>query len=401
MEQQMPDNDKPADAGVGPLSGIRVLALEHAVAAPLCTRHLGDLGAEVIKIERPEGGDFARSYDSLVRGESSYHVWLNRGKRSVVLDVKSPAGYGALEALLSTADVFVHNLGPGSVDRMGFAWEALHARWPRLISCAISGYGTEGPLRERKSFDLLLQGEAAIFSVTGSADAPAKVGLPIGDISAAMYALSAILAALIRRQATDRGSRIDVAMIDCLAEWMTPPLYQRIYGGEEPLRLGTRHNTICPYGPYRVGSYGGVNLAVQNRRQWEAFCRDVLGRPELIDDPHYATNELRVRHRETLDGLIEGSFASRELTEVLAALDRADVPRADINDVAGLVAHRQLESRHRWVDVEAASGPVHALRAPFNIAGVTSPLGRVPGLGEHTAEVLAEAGIDNRMVADV
>jgi crotonobetainyl-CoA:carnitine CoA-transferase CaiB-like acyl-CoA transferase len=380
--------------GPAPLQGIRVVGLEHAVAAPLCTRHLADLGADVVKIERPEVGDFARSYDSMVGGESTYHAWLNRGKRSVVLDVKSAAGHAALEALLAGADVFVHNLGPGSVERMGFGWDALHERWPRLISCAITGYGTEGPLRDRKSFDLLLQGEAAIFSVTGTADAPAKVGLPLGDISAAMYALSAVLAAIIRRQATGDGSRIDVAMIDCLAEWMTPNLYQRMYSGEEPPRMGTRHNTICPYGTYPVGSDGSVNLAVQNARQWQGFCREVLGRPELIDDPSYASNQLRVRNRGRLDRLIEEEFTTRHVSDVIAALDRGDVPWADVNDTAGLAAHRQLESRERWVDIDSAQGTVRVLRPPFNISGYTPPLGALPGLGEQTASVLAEAGID-------
>jgi itaconate CoA-transferase len=354
----------------------------------------------VIKVERPGGGDFARSYDSAVLGESTYHVWLNRGKRSVVLDVKSAAGRAALETLLDGADVFVHNLGPGSVDRIGLDWDILHGRWPRLTSCAISGYGLEGPLRDRKSFDLLLQGEAAILSVTGTAAQPAKVGIPVADISAAMYALSAVLAALIRRQSTGEGSRIDIAMIDCLAEWMTPPLYQRLYSGEEPLRLGTRHNTICPYGPYRVGAEGSVNLAVQNALQWQRFCSEVLGRPELIDDARYATNELRVLHRADLDRLIDESFAARRRDEVIGALDRADVPRADVNDVAGLAAHRQLESRGRWGEAQTSSGPVPALRPPFNIAGADAPLGPVPDLGEHTEAVLAEAGIGDPAATD-
>lgn len=390
-----------APAGTQPLSGTRVVALEHAVAAPLCTRHLGDLGADVIKVERPASGDFARHYDSVVRGDSSYHVWLSRGKRSVVLDVKSPQGRTALAALLGTADVFVHNLGPGAVERLGFGWNEVHARWPRLISCAISGYGADGPLRDRKSFDLLVQAEAAIFAVTGTPDEPAKVGVPIGDISAALYALSAVLAALLKRQSTGMGSRIDIAMIDCLAEWMTPALYQRIYGGEEPVRVGTRHNTICPYGPYRVGPSASVCFAVQNDRQWRAFCHEVLGRPDLVDDPRYGSNELRVRHRVSLDGLIEDTFAPRGAADVIAALDRADVPRADVNDVSGLAQHSQLEARDRWVEIEAAAGPVRALRPPFNIAGVDTPAGRIPALGEHTVAVLSEVGIGTAVSGDV
>lgn len=392
MEERPTGGGTARSGGGGPLGGVRVVALEHAVAAPLCSRHLADLGADVVKIERPGGGDFARSYDSVVRGDSSYHVWLNRGKKSVTLDVKTRAGKDALEKLLSSADVFVHNLGPGAVERMGLGWETLHGRWPRLIDCAVNGYGNEGPLRDRKSFDLLLQGEAALFAVTGTAGEPAKVGIPVGDISAAMYALTGILGALVLRLTTGEGSRVDVAMIDCLAEWMSPNLYQRMYGGAEPVRAGTRHNTICPYGPYSTGDGAAVNLAVQNRRQWEAFCRHVIGRPDLVDAPEYATNELRVRHREALDTLIEESFARRTFAEVAAALDAADVPRGDVNDVAGLAAHRQLEARGRWVDVDSASGPLRTLAPPFTISGFRLDPGRLPEAGEHTAAVLEEVG---------
>ena len=375
-----------------PLAGIRVIAVEQAVAAPLCTRHLADLGADVIKIERPDGGDFARDYDSVVHGESAYFVWLNRGKRSAVLNLKSLDGRAALDSLLESADVLVSNLGPGALERLDLGWVGVHARWPRLICCAITGYGTEGPLRDRKSFDLLVQGEAALFAVTGTAEQPAKVGLPVADISAGMYALSGVLVALLQRASTGVGTRIDIAMLDCLAEWMTPALYHRAYMGQEPERTGVRHPTICPYGPYRVGGAATVNLAVQNQRQWEAFCVFVLQRPDLIDDDRFRSNEVRVGHRAELDRVIEDCFASTSLSAVLAALDRADVPWAEVNDVGALLEHPQLRARARWTQVDTPSGPAPALKSPLQAAGSVESGMAVPALGEHTAEVLAHVG---------
>ncbi|GAC1314865.1 MAG: CaiB/BaiF CoA-transferase family protein [Chloroflexota bacterium] len=291
-----------------PLTGTRIVALEQAVAAPLCTRHLADLGADVIKVE-PAGGEFARRYDAVVNGQASYFVWLNGGKRSAVLDLKSEAGKTALAALLGTADAFVHNLGPGAVDRLGFGWTSLHARWPALISCAISGYGVDGPYRDRKAFDLLLQGESGVTSITGSAEEGAKVGVSIADIAAGMYALSSIMAALLHRQRTGSGRFIDISMLECLTEWMSAPAYYQRYRGETPARAGLRHNTIVPYGPFRISDGSLVNLAVQNDGQWSRLCAVVLQRAELATHPRFTTNELRVRHRTELEPLIEEILA--------------------------------------------------------------------------------------------
>ncbi|MBJ7610027.1 MAG: CoA transferase [Candidatus Dormibacteraeota bacterium] len=373
-----------------PLDGIRVVALEQAVAGPLCTRHLGDLGADVIKIERPGGGDLARGYDSVVHGESAYFAWLNRAKRSVVLDLTAAPDFAALEGLLGTADVFVHNLGPSAVDRMGLAWETLHDRWPQLISCGISGYGTDGPGAHRKGFDLLIQGESALVSVTGNADAPAKVGISIADISSGMYAFSSILAALILRGRTGEGLRIDVAMLDCLAEWMTHPLYHRMYGGKEPPRTGLFHNSICPYGPYPVTDGKTVNVGVHTPGQWRAFCTRVLDRPDLIEDERYHTNERRVANRATLEPIIVERLRTVEASALLEMLEAADIPCGVVNDVAGLADHVQLSSRDRWFEVGSPSGPIKALVPPFNLSGVAHSTGGVPGLGQHTQEVLAE-----------
>jgi crotonobetainyl-CoA:carnitine CoA-transferase CaiB-like acyl-CoA transferase len=389
----------PATALPAPLDGIRVVALEHAVAGPLCTRHLGDLGADVIKIERPGGGDMARGYDSVVHGESAYFAWLNRGKRSVVLDLADATGFGALEALVENADIFVHNLGPGAVERLGLGWDALHHRWPRLISCGISGYGTEGPDAHRKGFDLLIQGESALVSVTGSSDAPAKVGISIADISSGMYALSSVLAALLVRSRTGEGVRIDIAMLDCLAEWMMQPLYHRIYGGFEPPRTGLLHNAICPYGPYPVAHGKTVNIGVHTAAQWRAFCVRVLDRPDLVEDQHYRTNELRVANRATLEPIVEERLRTIEAATLMETLVAADVPCGVVNDVAGLADHVQLSSRDRWFEVGSPTGPIKALVPPFNLVSVARPTGDVPALGQHTLEVLAELSARRRGAA--
>ncbi len=375
-----------------PLAGIRVVALEQAVAAPLCTRHLADLGADVVKVERPDGGDFARHYDSVVLGQSAYFVWLNRGKRSVALDVKAPADRALLNALLARADVFVHNLGPGAVERLGLGWEILHARWPRLISCAISGYGPDGPYRDRKAFDLLLQGESGVISVTGTPEAPAKPGISIADICAGMYSFSAVLAALYERERTGLGTLIEVSMLECLAEWMMPPVYHQLYGGTPPPRTGMRHNLIVPYGPYRAGD-GWVNLAVQNEGQWQRLCTVVLRRPGLADDPRYCTNELRVQHRDSLEPLIEEILAADTRASALARLEEADVPYGALNDVADLIAHPQLAARDRWYDVPSPAGPIRAFQPPFNLRGLPRQTGGVPAIGEHTEALRRELGL--------
>jgi itaconate CoA-transferase len=385
-------------AGRDPLSGIRVVALEQAVAAPLCTRHLADLGAEVIKVERPDGGDFARGYDTVVHGQASFFVWLNRGKRSVVLDLKQTADRTLLDALLARADVFVHNLGPGAVERLGLGWETLHARWPGLISCAISGYGRDGPYRERKAFDLLLQGESGLLAQTGSPEDPAKVGVSIGDISAGMYALAAILAALYERARGGEGRLIDISMLECLTEWLTPALYHQRYGGRAPARAGMRHGTIVPYGPYRAAD-GWVNLAVQTDGQWERLVRLVLAEPALLTDPRFRTNEQRVQHRADLEPRLEDILGAMPAAEVERRLAAADVPFGALNDLAAVLAHPQLQARQRWRSADSPAGPVDALVPPFNLVGRPPRVGAVPALGEHTA-ALREALAANPPVAD-
>jgi crotonobetainyl-CoA:carnitine CoA-transferase CaiB-like acyl-CoA transferase len=370
-----------------PLSDVRVVALEQAVAAPLCTRHLADLGADVVKVEPPEG-DFARRYDSVVHGESAYFVWLNRGKRSVTLDLAREATL--FERLLDRADVFVHNLAPATAERRGLTRERLRARWPRLVACAISGFGADGPYRDRKSFDLLLQGEAGVISTTGTADRPAKVGISIADISGGMYALASILAALRARDRSGEGAFIDVSIFECLTEWMSVPLLYELYAGAAPARAGMRHNTIVPYGPYRLGDGSLLNLAVQNEGQWERLCRIVLRRADLLADPRYRTNELRVRGRAELEAEIERALANETRASARERLAAADVPYGELNEVRDLVAHQQLAARDRWLEADAPSGPVRGVAHPFNIEGLPRPRGRIPGAGEQTADVRKE-----------
>ncbi|MBM4435201.1 MAG: CoA transferase [Chloroflexi bacterium] len=370
------------DADVSlPLDGVRVVALEQAVAAPLCTRHLADLGADVIKVERPEG-DFARRYDSVVKGQSAYFVWLNRGKRSIALDVTTDRG--TFDALLARADLLVHNLGPGAIDRLGYGWEAAHARWPRLIWVGISGFGVEGPYRERKSYDLLVQCESGVISVTGTEADPVKVGISIADISGGMYALASTLAALRQRDRDGAGRRVDISLFECLAEWMGSPAYTQMYTGAPPPRTGMRHSTIAPYGPYRCAD-GHVTLAVQNEKQWAALCDVVLDRPELAADPRFATNELRSRNRRELEAIVEEVFASATGRDIEAKLDAADVPFASLSSVADLVAHPQLAAR--WTEVASPGGPIRALRPPF---GMEARMAAVPALNEHAEEIRRE-----------
>ncbi|MGC1212701.1 MAG: CaiB/BaiF CoA-transferase family protein [Micromonospora sp.] len=373
-----------------PLSGVRVVALEQAVAAPLCSRHLADLGADVIKVERPDGGDMTRGYDSVVHGQSAYFVWANRGKRSLTLDLGSERDRRTLGDLLDGADVFLHNLGPGAVERLGFAREVVSTRWPALINCAISGYGGDGPYQYRKAFDLLIQGEAGVLSLTGEPETPAKVGISIADTCAAMYALSAVLAALIERDRTGRGAFIDISMLECLAEWVMPPIYHQLYAGRQLPRAGARHNMLVPYGVYRAGPDGHVNLAVQTQTQWRRLCLEVLDDPRLVDDPRFATNEARVCHRVELETLIEERFRALEPAEVVRLLADAGVPTGDVNDLQALIDHPQLQARSRWTEAASPAGPVRVLRAPFNISGMAEPRSAVPALGEHTEQITAE-----------
>jgi itaconate CoA-transferase len=376
-----------------PLAGVRVVSIEHAVAAPLCSRHLADLGADVIKVEHPDGGDFARSYDEAVLGQSAYFVWANRGKRSLAVDLKSDAGRVALERLLDTADVLLHNLSPGAMDRIGFDAREVSRRWPTLINCAISGYGTTGPYQDRKALDLLIQGESGILAVTGTPEEPCKVGISMADMCAAMYALSSILAALHAREHTRLGDFIDISMLEAMADWMGAPLYLQMYRGSAPRRNGARHNMIAPYGPYTMGDGAVVNLAVQTPAQWEGLCEVVLERSELAIDERFRTNDRRVRHRADLDRILETAFAGHTGASALERLGRADVPCGEVRTLEGVVAHPQLEARGRWTTVSTPNGKVRALATPFPLRGMGEQAGRVPALGEDTTSILADLGM--------
>jgi crotonobetainyl-CoA:carnitine CoA-transferase CaiB-like acyl-CoA transferase len=372
-----------------PLSGLRVVAIEQAVAAPFCSRQLADMGADVVKIERPGAGDPARAYDRAIRGESAYFAWLNRGKRSVLLDLSLTDAHKRCAQLIARADVFVHNLAPGAVERMGFGYDALHAKHPRLIWCGISGYGPDGPRRDSKAYDMLVQAEAGVVAMTGLPDAPAKVGISIADISAGLYAYSSILTALIQRGVTGTGDRIDISMLECLTEWMSPPLYVYHGTGRVPARAGVRHNMIVPYGAYACAD-GAVMFAIQNDREWRRFCDGVLATPLLADDPNFVTNADRLRNRDALEALIEARFHDHARAEVLTWLEAADIPTGTVNDVPAVAAHPQLAARGRWTTVGSPGGDLPALVPPHNIAGAPPRMGAVPALGQHTTEVLAE-----------
>jgi len=374
------------------LTGITVVSVEQAVAAPFATRQLADLGARVIKVERPEG-DFARAYDRAVRGWSSHFVWLNRSKESVVLDLKTSRGREALSRLLQRADVFVQNLSPGALDRLGFAPEEVSRRYPQLVVCSISGYGSTGPYRDRKAYDLLIQAESGLLSITGTPEEPVKVGISVADIAAGMYALSGILAALYRRERTGGGALLEVSLLDSLAEWMGYPLYYTAYGGHPPARTGAHHATIAPYGPFPTAD-GVVFLAVQNDREWERFCREVLQRPELARDPRFATNPDRVRHRPALEALIRETFRGLSTAQLTQRLEAADVAYGELRTVQGLLEHPQLAARDRWRRVDSPVGPLLALLPPFSVPAEEPLLGPVPRLGEHTESVLREIGME-------
>lgn len=378
-----------------PFDGLLVVALEQAVSAPFCTRQLSDLGADVIKVERPDGGDFARAYDADLRGVSSHFAWLNRGKRSITLDLKAPRDKRVFAKLLERADVFVHNLAPGSVERLGFGYEALSAKHPRLIWCGISGYGPNGPYRDKKAYDLLVQAESGVVSLTGSTEAAAKVGVSIADIASGFYAYSSVLAALFHRERNGKGDRIDISMLECLTEWATPALYMWLGAERVPARVGIRHNSIVPYGAYACGD-GSVNFAIQNQREWRRLCETVLEDVSIADDPRFATNAERLKNRAALEPLIESIFGPLKVVEVVARLESADIANAVVNDIPAVAAHPQLGARERWVEVDSPMGPLPALLPPHNLAAAPPLMGRVPGLGEHTQEILAELEIEER-----
>ncbi len=387
-------NDPPSQAALRPLHGVTVLALEHAIAAPFATRQLAELGARVIKIERPGSGDFARAYDSRVRGLSSHFVWTNRSKESLTLDVKHPHGAAILQRLVrEKADIVVQNLAPGAADRLGLGWSTLSLAKPELILCDISGYGADGPYRDKKAYDLLIQSEAGYLSVTGSADAPAKSGNSIADIAAGMYAYSNILAAELERRSTGRGRHIDVSMLESLVEWMGFPMYYAFDGAPPPPRSGASHATIYPYGPFAVGDGSSVMLGLQNEREWPAFCRLVLQQPELALEPAYRNNAGRSAAREVLRATIETCFATLDSTQVMARLDAAGIANAHLNTLADVWAHPQLQARRRWSTVSTEHGPVPALLPPGVARRASCAMGGVPSLGQHTDAILAELGL--------
>lgn len=373
---------------MGVLDGVLVVALEQAVAAPYASFKLAAAGARVIKVERA-GGDFARRYDRVVHGESAYFVWLNAGKESLVLDIKDPDDGAALHRILARADVFIQNLAPGAVERAGLDPEELRKWHPRLVTCSISGYGREGPYSTMKAYDNLLQGETGVLAVTGRPDAPAKVGISIGDIGAGLHAYAAILEALMARERTGEGRSIDLSLFDCLADWMSVPLLHHTYGGSAPPRSGMHHASIAPYGPYRTADGDTVMVAIQNEREWTRFCNDVLERPELAGDERFASNPSRVEHRKELNAAIDAVFGTRSTDELVDRLQRNAIAFGRVNTVADLAAHPQLRRR----TVDSPSGPVVLPVSPVPLdgeRGETPP--RVPGVGEHTDAILREFG---------
>ncbi|KWV48508.1 CoA-transferase [Bradyrhizobium macuxiense] len=375
-----------------PLEDITVVSLEHAIAAPFCTRQLADLGARVIKVERPDTGDFARAYDDRVRGEASHFVWTNRSKESLVLDLKDSEGLSALKALVGQADVLVQNLAPGATARMGLDYASLHVEHPRLIVCDISGYGSDGPYRDKKAYDLLIQSEAGFLSITGTPDTPSKAGNSIADIAAGMYAYSNILSALLLRSKTGEGAHIDLSMLEALTEWMGYPLYYAFDGASPPLRAGASHASIYPYGPFATGGDGTVMLGLQNEREWSTFCVHVLENEALALDERFASNTRRNANRQALDAIILEKFKTLSRAEVLERLDKAGIANASVNDMARLWQHPQLRARDRWRFVESPAGEIPALLPPGRNNRWEARMGRIPRLGEHTEAILQELG---------
>ena len=377
-----------------PLDGITVISLEHAIAAPFCTRQLADLGARVIKIERPGSGDFARDYDGRVNGLASHFVWTNRSKESLTLNVKQQQAADVLDKLLATADVLVQNLAPGAAERMGLSFATLHERFPRLIVCDISGYGEGGPYEQKKAYDLLIQSEGGFLSVTGGPDEHdmAKAGCSIADIAAGMYAYTGVLSALLLRDKTGEGSRIDVSMLESLVEWMNYPLYYAYDGAAPPPRAGAAHATIYPYGPFPAGDGGTVMLGLQNEREWQQFCDRVLLQPDLASNPRFNANARRSENRSELRAIIVETFASMGTDEVIARLDGAAIANAHVNDMAGVWAHPQLAARKRWCEVDSPAGKLPALLPPGCNTAFEPRMEAVPGLGQHTDSLLGELG---------
>jgi crotonobetainyl-CoA:carnitine CoA-transferase CaiB-like acyl-CoA transferase len=377
-----------------PLKGITVVTLEHAIAAPFATRQLADLGARIIKIERPGVGDFARGYDTRARGLASHFVWTNRSKESLTLDVKHPKAQELLKKLIvEQADVLVQNLAPGAADRLGLSFEALSKLKPGIIVCDISGYGADGPYRDKKAYDLLIQSEAGFVSTTGTEESPSKAGASIADIAAGMYAYTQILAALMQRQQTGQGQRIDISMLESLAEWMSYPLYYAMDGAKPPPRTGASHATIYPYGPFPAGDGGTVMLGLQNEREWALFCEKALLQPELAKDERFANNAKRSAARETLRELIVTAFAKLTTAQVVQRLDEAQIANARVNDMHEVWEHPQLAARQRWAQVQTPVGPMPALLPPGSWELSPPRMDAIPALGQHTDAILGELGV--------
>ena len=382
-----------------PLDGITVISLEHAIAAPFCTRQLADLGARVIKVERPGVGDFARAYDTRVRGQASHFVWTNRSKESLTLDLKQPGALAVLHSLLKDADVLVQNLAPGAAARMGLSFEALSPTHPKLIVCDISGYGEDGPYRDKKAYDLLIQSEAGFVSITGTPETPAKAGNSIADIAAGMYAYTNILAALMHRQQTGQGQRIDVSMLESLTEWMGYPLYYAFDGAPPPPRSGASHATIYPYGPFAAGDGKTVMLGLQNEREWKIFCDKVLLQPELAGEARFASNAKRSAARAELSALILQAFASLTAAQVAERLETAGIANAQVNTMEEVWAHPQLKARGRWRQVDTSAGAIPALLPPGSWQHGEPRMDAVPALGQHTDAILSRYGYSPEAIA--
>ncbi|MFC9289425.1 CaiB/BaiF CoA transferase family protein [Streptomyces sp. NPDC057052] len=383
-----------------PLEGLTVVAVEQAVAAPFATRQLADLGARVIKVERIDGGDFARGYDTAARGLASHFVWCNRGKESIALDLKDPRGLDVVRRLVAGADVFVQNLAQGAAARLGLDAATLCAAHPRLVAVDISGYGASGPYADKRAYDMLVQCEAGLVSVTGTPAQPVKAGIPAADVAAAMYAFSGVLAALVRRGTTGRGGPVEVSMLEALAEWMGHPLHHAMHGGTAPARTGLAHAVIAPYDAYPTADGGRVLLSVQNDREWRRLAELVLGRPELGSDPAYATNAARVAHRERTDALVAGALGALDADEALARLEAAGIACARLRDLHEVAGHPQLAARGRWREVDSPVGPLRALLPPITLpGGGEARMGPVPALGEHTEALLRAVGMTDEEIA--
>ena len=378
-----------------PLEGLTVVSIEQAVAAPFATRQLADLGARVIKVERPGPGDFARDYDETVKGMSSHFVWLNRSKESIALDLKTEHGREVMRRLVASADVFVQNLAPGAAERLGLGAEVLRAEHPELVHCSISGYGSGGPYTTKKAYDLLVQCEAGVVSITGTPEEPVKVGISIADIAAGMYAYSGVLTALLRRHRTQQGATIEISMLEALAEWMGFPMYYAVYGGTPPPRTGASHAAIAPYGPFTCRDGKRVFLGIQNQREWAVFCEQVLGNPALEDDPRFNTNSRRVVHQQALTDEIHAIFGELSSEEVVTRLDAAAIANARLRDMLELGEHPQLAARNRWSEVDSPVGLLRTLVPPATLDGDEPVMGRIPEPGEHTTAILAELGLDD------